>query len=138
MSLLATTAAAATAPPTNNHYNDNDLNKVATASNSPTCKGSNQMDTEDNEELGKHLDEFAQQEAEEGEGPMEGEILFGPGHTFFRPLSFSRVLVVQDLRTPNLQHIFWASIQIPLPPSPTNATDTMFDVLDEFNQDAGG
>jgi len=60
------------------------------------------MDTEDNEELGKHLDDFVQQVAEEGEGPMEGKILTPPGHTFFRPLSFSRVLVAQDLHTPNL------------------------------------
>jgi len=90
------------------------------------------MDMDDNKDLRKHLDEFAQQEAEEGEGPMEGEILFSPGHTFFRPPLFSRALVTQDLHTPNLQHIFWAVIQILLPPSPTNATDAMFDTLDEF------
>jgi len=90
------------------------------------------MDMEDNEELGKHLNRFVQQVAEEGEGPTEGEILFGPGHTFFQPPLFSRALVAQDLHTPNLQHIFWASIHIPLPPSPTNAMDTMFNALDEF------
>jgi len=131
MLLLATTAAAANANPPDEQYND-DLNKVTTPSNSLISKGSNQMDTEDNKELGKHLDDFVQQEAEEGKGPMEGEILFGPGHTFFWPLLFSWVLVAQDLHTPNLQHIFWAPICIPLPPSPANATDAMFDVLDKF------
>jgi len=33
---------------------------------------------------------------------------------------------------PDLLCIFWTLIRIPLPPSPTNATDAMFDALDEF------
>jgi len=69
------------------------------------------MDTGDNEELEKHLDYIVKQAAEEGKGPIEGKISFSPSHTsFFQPPSFSRVLVAQDLHTPNLQHIFWASI----------------------------
>jgi len=64
MPSLATAAAAAKAPPPDNHYDD-DSNEVATPSNSPTSKGSNQMDMEDNKDLRKHLDKFAQQEAEE-------------------------------------------------------------------------
>jgi len=79
------------------------------------------MDTEENGELGKHLNKFIQEQEEEEE-PQDGEISFGPGHSFFRPPSFSRVLVAQDLQMPDLPHIFWASIWLPLLASPTNAT----------------
>jgi len=53
MSSLAT-AAAANANPPGNRY-DNDSNKAEMPSNSPLSNGLNQMDTEENEELGKHL-----------------------------------------------------------------------------------
>jgi len=89
------------------------------------------METEDNKELGKHLNKFVEEQEEEEE-PKEGEISFSPGHSFFWPPSFLRNMVAQDLRTPNLPFIFWASIQLPLPASPTNATNVMFHMLDEF------
>jgi len=44
----------------------------------------------------------------------------------------SRALIEADLCTPNLPFIFWASICIPVLPSPVNATNAMFDALDEF------
>jgi len=40
--------------------------------------------------------------------------------------------VALDLRTPDLQHIIWESIRILVPATPGNATDTMFNTLDEF------
>jgi len=129
MSSLATIAAANTNP-LGDRY-DNKLQEVETLSNSPPLKGSNHMDIEENEELGKHLNKFIQEQEEEEE-PCDGEISFSPGHSFFCPLSFSRALVAQDLRTPDLPHIFWASIRLPIPASPSNATDAMFDALDEF------
>jgi len=36
------------------------------------------------------------------------------------------------MRSPDLPHIFWASIRLPIPASPPNATDAMFDALDKF------
>jgi len=72
------------------------------------------------------------QEQEEEEELQDGEISFGPSHSFFWPPSFPRALVTQDLRTPDLPHIFCASIRLPLPASLTNATDAMFDALDKF------
>jgi len=46
------------------------------------------MDTKDTDKLGTHLDKFVQVQAEEEE-PQDGEISFGPGHSFFRPPLFS-------------------------------------------------
>jgi len=129
MSSLATTAAANANPPGNQY--DNESQEVASLSDSPASNGSNHMDTEENEPLGKHLDKFIQEQEEEEE-PHDGEISFGPGHSFFCPPSFSQALVAQDLRTPDLPNIFWASIRLPIPASPSNATDAMFDALDEF------
>jgi len=99
---------------------------------SPRSKTSNpDMETEGNEELGKHLDKLIN-EKESKEDPQEEEISFGGGHSFFCPPSFARAFVANNLRTPDLQHIFWASIRIPVPLAPSNATDAMFDALDEF------
>jgi len=98
MSLLATAAANTNLP--GNCCND-DSNKAAMPSNSPTSKGLNQMeDTEDNEELGKHLNNFVQQDKDKGEGPTDGEISFGPGHTSFWPPLFSRMLVARIFKHP--------------------------------------
>ncbi len=129
MSSLATAAAANSNPPGNRY--DDELQVPETPSESPNSKGSNQMDTKDGEELGKHLDELVNSEAA-NDTQDNGAISFGPGHSFFRPPLYSRALVAQDLQMPDLPCIFWASIRIPLPPSPSNATDAMFDALDEF------
>jgi len=40
--------------------------------------------------------------------------------------------VANDLCTPDLQHIFWASIRIPVLLAPSNATNAMFDAIDTF------
>jgi len=80
VSSLATATAANSNPPSN-CYND-ESHVLETPSKSPNSKGSNQMDTEEGKELGTHLDEFVNHEAEE-ETPTEGEISFGPGHSFF-------------------------------------------------------
>ncbi len=104
MSLLTTTATAANANPPSNQYNNNS-NEVAMPSNSLMSIGSNQMDTADNEELEKHLDDFVKQAAEEGKGPIEGKISFSPSHTFFWPPSFSRGLVAQDQHTQPIYNI---------------------------------
>jgi len=80
ISSLATAAAANTNLPGDRY--DEESNEAATPSESPTSKGSNQMDLEEGEDLGKHLDVFINQH-KDNEEPTEGEILFGPGHTFF-------------------------------------------------------
>jgi len=129
MSLLAAAAAAQENLP--DEQFDEESQEVASTNSSPKLKGPNQMEAEDNEELGKHLNKFVEEQEEEEE-PKDGEISFGPSHSFFRPPSFSRTMVAQDLRTPNLPFIFWASIRLPLPATPTNATDAMFNELDEF------
>jgi len=49
-----TTAVAANANPLGDRYDD-ESQEVATPSNSPASKGSNQMNTEENEELGTNL-----------------------------------------------------------------------------------
>jgi len=112
MSSLATTAAANSNPPGDCY--DDELQVPETPSESPNSKGLNQMDTKDGEELGKHLDELVNSEAT-NDTQDNGEISFSPGHSFFRPPSYSRALVAQDLWTPDLPCIFWASIRIPLP-----------------------
>ncbi len=66
------------------------------------------------------------------EDPEDEEILFGNSQRLFRPPSFARLFVANDLHTPDLQHIFWASIRIPVPSTPGNVTNAMFDALDEF------
>jgi len=129
MSLLAAAAAAQENLP--DEQFDEESQEVASTNSSPKSKGSNQMETEDNKELGKHLDKFVEEQEEEEE-PKDGEISFGPSHSFFWPPLFSRTMVTQDLRTPDLPFIFWASIRLPLPVTPTNTTDAMFDTLDEF------
>jgi len=98
---------------------------------SPTSKSDQDMDTDGSEELSRHLESFINAEDTDEERQAE-EISFGGDHTFFRPPSFARAFVASDLRTPDLPHIFWASIRIPVPPKPVNATDAMFDALDEF------
>jgi len=124
---LATAVAVHKNPPDERY--DDASQEVESTNNSPKSKGSNQMDTEDNKNLGKHLNKFVEEQEEEEE-PQDGEISFGP--SFFWPPLFSRTMVAQDLHTPNLPYIFWASIQLPLPASPTNTTDAMFDALDKF------
>jgi len=99
---------------------------------SPMSKASNQdMETNGSEDLGKHLDKLINK-AENEEDPQDEEISFGGGQSFIQPPSFARALVAHDLHTPNLPHIFWASIRIPVPLAPSNATDAMFDALDNF------
>jgi len=129
MLLLATAVEAHENPPDERY--DDESQEVESMNNSPKSKGSNQMDTEDNKELGKHLDKFVEEQEEEEE-PQDGEISFGPSHSFFRPPSFSRAMVAQDLHTPDLPYIFWALLWLPLPASPTNAMDAIFDALDKF------
>ncbi len=80
MSSLAT-AAAANSNPTGNCYDD-ESQEPETPSKSLNSKGSNQMDTKEGKELGNHLGEFVNQEAAE-KSPANGEISFGPGHSFF-------------------------------------------------------
>jgi len=102
------------------------------ANDSPMSKTSDQdMDTDGSEELGKHLESFINDVDTKDDKQVE-EISFSGDHTFFRPPSFARAFVVQDLCTPNLPHIFWASIRIPVLPTPGNMTDAMFDALDKF------
>ncbi len=84
---------------------------------SPTSKSDQDMDTDGSEELGRHLESFINAEDTDEERQAE-EISFGGDHTFFRPPSFARAFVASDLRTPDLPHIFWASIRIPVPPKP--------------------
>jgi len=99
---------------------------------SPQSKTSNQdMETDRSEDLRKHLDKFIN-EADTEEDPQDEEISFGGGQSFFRPPSFARAFVAQDLCTPDLRHIFWASIRIPMPPALSNVTDAMFGALDDF------
>jgi len=71
-------------------------------------------------------------EAKNEEDPQDEEISFSGGQAFFRPPSFTRAFMASDLQTPNLPHIFWASIRIPVPPAPSNATNVMFNALDDF------
>jgi len=126
--LKQTSLATATAANSNlpgNHYDDKSQEPEAPPK-SPNSKGLNQM-----EELGSHLDEFVNHEVE-AETPTEGEISFGPGHSFFHPLWYSRALMAQDLHMLDLPFIFWALIRILLPPSPSNTTNAMFDALDKF------
>jgi len=80
MSSLAMTAVAITNPP-GACYNESS-NEVTMPIESPTSKGSNQMDTEEGEDLSKHLDEFMNWLKDEEE-PAEEEISFGPSQTFF-------------------------------------------------------
>jgi len=89
------------------------------------------METDGSEDLGKHLDKLIN-EAETEEDPQDEEISFGRGQSFFRTPSFAWAFIAQDLCTPNLLHIFWASIRIPVPAVPSNATNAMFDMLDDF------
>jgi len=99
---------------------------------SSQSKSSNQeMETDGNEVLGKHLEDFINDEVADYQ--LEGEeISFVGGHTFFcHPLA-SRAVVAANLRSPDIQHVFWASIRIPVPKAPENVTDAMFDVLDKF------
>jgi len=130
MSSLATAAAAArtTAGTDTVEARDN----ASYANDSPASNTLNQyMETDGLEELGKHLESFINDVDTEEEKQNE-EISFGGDHTFFRPPSFAQAFVVQDLRSPDLPHMFWASIWIPVPPTLGNATDAMFDALDEF------
>jgi len=112
----------------------NEEHKQSTPNNLIKSKDSNDMETDGAEEFGKHLDNLVgnNDDEEEDEAQNEEEISFRPGHLFFRPPSFSCAFVASDLRTPDLQNIIWASIQIPVPSAPGNATDAMFDALDVF------
>ena len=95
-------------------------------------KTSNQdMETYGADKLRWHLEESIK-EKENDDDPEEGEISFRPSHSVFQLLSLSQALVAQDLCTPDLLCIFWASICISLPTLPSNMMDMMFDVLDEF------
>jgi len=89
------------------------------------------MEIDGSKEFGKHLDKFIN-EKENKEDPQDKEISFGGGHSFFQPPSFTRAFVMNDFHTPDLQHIFWTSIRIPVPPAPDNTTIAMFNALDEF------
>jgi len=57
MSLLGTATAANVNPPGDCY--DEDSNEVTMPSKSPTSKGSNQMDTEEGKELGKHHEDLS-------------------------------------------------------------------------------
>jgi len=98
---------------------------------SPMSKTLNQdMETNGSKDLGKHLDKLIN-EAENEEDLQDEEISFGGGQSFFQPPSFTRAFVAHDLCTPNLPHVFWASIRILLLPEPSNATNSMFNMLDD-------
>jgi len=130
MSSLTTAANAATRT---NVQEDPEVHDTTThANDSPMSKTSDQdMDTDGSEELGKHLESFIN-DVDPKDDKQAEEISFGSEHTFFRPPSFGRAFVARDLRTPDLPHVFWASIRIPVPTTPGNATDATFDALDEF------
>jgi len=130
MSSLATAVAATRNTTTTSDEEVRDKNN--TPHDSPQSKTSNQdMEIDGSEELGQHLDKLVN-EVDTEENPRDEEISFGDNQTYFRPPSFNRAFVAQDLRTPDLPHIFWASIRIPVPSAPSNATDAMFDALDDF------
>jgi len=65
MSLLGTATAANVNPPGDCY--DEDSNEVTMPSKSPTSKGSNQMDTEEGKELGKHHEDFVKHNEDEEE-----------------------------------------------------------------------
>jgi len=130
MSSLATAATAARAT------QDDSENKVRDDSRasheSPKSKNSDQaMETDGSDKLGKHLDTLID-DMDTDDVPQDKEISFGVSQSFFRPPSFARAFVAQDLRTPDLPHIFWASIRIPVLLAPSNATNAMFDTFDDF------
>jgi len=130
--LSLATAVHAANHPVDKQLEEHDNEDGSMPNESPQLKSSNQeMETEGNEELGKHLEDFINNKAADY-NPDEEEISFGGGRTFFCHPSASRAVVVADLRSPNLQHVFWASIHILVPKAPENATDAMFDALDEF------
>jgi len=114
-------------------HNDEELIGARTPPNkSPMSTLSNQaMDTNGTEKLGYHLDKFIQ-EKEQEEDPQDNEISFGLGHSVFQPPFLSQAMVAQDLRTPDIPFIFWATIQTPLAMSLANAMDMMFKALDDF------
>jgi len=98
----------------------------------PQSKTSNQdMETDGSKDLGKHLEKLIN-EAETKEEPQDKEISFRGSQSFFWPPSFARAFVAQDLSTPDLPHILWASIRIPVLSAPSNTTDAMFNMLDDF------
>jgi len=95
-------------------------------------KTSNQdIKTDGSKELRKHLEKLIN-EKENKEDPQDEEISFGGGHSFFCPPSFVMAFIANNLCTPDLQHIFWTSIRIPVPPAPSNTTNPMFNALDDF------
>jgi len=128
MSSLATAVAATC-------HMEEDSNKEVcdpdkSAHESPQLKNLNQdMETDGSEELGWHLDHFIN-EADTNKTPQDEEISFGSTQTY--PPSSNRAFVARDLQSPDLPHIFWASICIPVPAAPSNATDAVFDALDKF------
>jgi len=81
--LLLTTATAANANLPEDCY-DEDFNKAAMPSKSPTSKGLNQMETEESEELGKHLNDFVQQNKDDKE-PVKGVISLALAIPSFTP-----------------------------------------------------
>jgi len=130
MSSLTTAAAATRTTDADEEVEVHD--NTTYASSSPMPKTLDQaMETDGSEELGKHLELFINN-ADTDKDPQAEEISFGGDHTFFWPPSFTQAFIAQDLCTPDLPHIFWASIQIPVLLTPSNATDAMFDALDEF------
>jgi len=51
------------------------------------------------------------------------------GRMILRP---HRTFTAEDLRTPDLPFIFWASIGLPLLPEPENSMGAVFEAIDEF------
>ncbi len=129
MSSLANAVNAATKSTYDDESEDRD--NESPVNDSPTSKSDQDMETDGAEKLGRHLESFINAENTDEDKQAE-EISFGGNHTFFRPPSFARAFVASDLRTPDLPYIFWASIQIPIPPKLGNAADAMFDALDGF------
>jgi len=92
--------------------------------------GSNQeMDTEGNEELRKHLDDFINKEEMEYH-PKEEEISLEGGIPFLSPMHIKGFGSYQS--SPDLQHVLWTSMCIPVPKALANAMDAIFDMLDKF------
>jgi len=84
------------------------------------------MDTKGVEEFAKTLEESMDKTL-----PKE-EATFIPSAPTFCPPSAHQVFTTDNLCTPDLPFIFWASIKLPLLPKPNNAMDAVFEAIDEM------
>ncbi len=73
---------------TSKDWSDEEQNEQSTPNNLIKSKDSNEMETDGAEELGKHLENLVGNNGND-EASNKEEISFGPGHSFFRPPSFS-------------------------------------------------